>query len=104
LGTIEKILAKNHRESLRQTPEYWQKREEDSRRARNKVAAALKKRPDPVKAQQLGKAIDSLTARAAGILIRNEAKHMQGGGGGSSYDPWEEEERRRRKKKRGLHL
>ncbi len=104
LGNIEKILAKNHRESLRQKPEYWQKREEDSRQARNKVAAALKKRPEPEKSPQLGKAIDSLTGRVIGILIRNEAKHMQGGGGGSSYDPWEEEERRRRKKKRSLHL
>jgi Relaxase/Mobilisation nuclease domain len=103
LGNIEKILAKNHRESLRQKPDYWQKREEDSRQARNKVAAALKKRPEPVKVPQLGKAIDSLTGRAIGILIRNEAKYMQGGGGGSSYDPWEEE-RRRRRKKRGLHL
>jgi len=105
LGTIEKTLAKNQREFLRQVPRYWQQREQDSRQARNKVAAALKKRPQQVIARQLGKASDSATERAIGILFRNEAKHMKGGGGGSSYDPWEEEEQRRRqRKRRGMHL
>jgi hypothetical protein len=102
LGTIEQILAKNQREFLHQLPDYWQKREEQSRLARKKVAAGLGKRSEPVKSRTIGESADLAATQGIGRMIKTLLEPVKGGGGGSSYDPWEEEERRRRKKKKGL--
>lgn len=104
LGTIEQTLAKNQRESLRQDPEYWQKREEQSRLARKKVSAGLGKRSEKVKGCTFEKSTDGAAEQGIARLIKIALEPVKEAGGGSSYDPWEEEERRRRKKKRkGLH-
>jgi hypothetical protein len=104
LGTISQILEKNHRESLHQTPEYWQNRKEQSRLARQKMTAGVEKRSEPVKTFTFESSPDKAASQGIGHLIKIALEPVKGaGGGGSSYDPWEEEERRRKRKRKNLH-
>ncbi|HEX3385271.1 MAG TPA: relaxase/mobilization nuclease domain-containing protein, partial [Mucilaginibacter sp.] len=102
LAIIEQTLAKNQQASLRKMTEYWQKREKQTRLARDKVAAGIGHRSTQVKTRQIKKSAHKTNGQVIGRMIKIAFEPVKGTGGGSSFDPWEEEERRRRKKKKRL--
>jgi len=82
LATIEQTLAKNQQASLRKMSENWQKREEQTGLARDKVAAGLGRRSTQVKTRQLKKSAHPATGQGLGRMIKIAFEPVKGAGGG----------------------